>query len=118
VALDPSGTKLITGDLDGILRVGPITGETPHLLYGHESWLTEVSVTPDGKWIGSIENGNPVLRLWQMPDGKPFQALTHDEFLTRLHASTNIRVEKDVNSSTGYKIEYAPFAGWENLSIW
>src|SRR5262249_18353208 len=106
------------GDLDGIVRTGPITGETPHLLYGHESWISEVSVTPDGKWIGTAENGNPVIRLWKMPVGKPFQALPHDEFLNRLRALTNIRVQKDANSATGYKIEYAPFAGWENLASW
>ena len=35
VALDPSGRIVVTGDVDGVVRVGPVTGEEPHLLLGH-----------------------------------------------------------------------------------
>src|SRR5207249_891608 len=51
VTFDPSGTRLVTGDLDGIVRVGPIRGETPHLLMGHERSVGNVAVDPSGKWI-------------------------------------------------------------------
>ena len=35
MAWDPSGTRVVTGSRDGIVRVGPVTGEEPHLLIGH-----------------------------------------------------------------------------------
>ena len=33
-AFDPSGRVIVTGDNDGVVRVGPVTGEEPHLLPG------------------------------------------------------------------------------------
>ena len=40
-AWDPLGRRVVTGSRDGTVRVGPITGEEPHLLFGHEGsiWL-------------------------------------------------------------------------------
>jgi serine/threonine protein kinase/WD40 repeat protein len=118
VAFDPTGTMLVTGDLDGIVRVGPTSGESPHLLYGHQNWITKTAVSSDGRWIGSTENTNPVLRLWPMPHGEPFQALPYEELLNRLRRLTNIRVVKDSNSVTGYNISYALLPGWKNLPTW
>ncbi len=37
VAIDPTGTLLVTGDRDGVVRVGPVSGKEPHLLFGHGS---------------------------------------------------------------------------------
>ena len=34
--LSPSGRVIVTGDVDGVVRVGPVTGEEPHLLLGHK----------------------------------------------------------------------------------
>ncbi len=65
-AFDPSGRFIVTGDHDGIVRVGPVTGEEPHLLLGHHSMVESLAVSPDGRWIATAtEEG---LYLWPMPD--------------------------------------------------
>jgi serine/threonine protein kinase/WD40 repeat protein len=118
VAFDPDGTKLITGDVDGIVRVGPITGESPHLLLGHKDMIGDVVVHPDGKWIASTELFRPEVRLWPMPEGKPFFTLPYNEFLNRLRTLTNVRVVADNSSPNGYAIKYAIFPGWEKIPTW
>lgn len=113
-AFDPAGSRLITVDLDGVIRVGPITGETPYLLFGPHGNIGGVSVHPSGQWIASTE-GSSVL-LWRMPQGKPPQTLSYEEFVARLRALTNVRAVPDGNATAGYRIEYAPSAGWENTA--
>ena len=46
IDVDPSGTILATGDFDGIMRIGPITGEEPHLFFGHKT-ITGIAIHPD-----------------------------------------------------------------------
>ncbi len=100
------------------MRVGPITGETPHWLMGHEGGLADVAVHPDGQWIASTEYVKGEVRLWPMPHGKPFVGLPYAEFLNRLRALTNVRSVADQNSLTGYHIENTYFPGWENAPGW
>ena len=48
---DPSGTRIVTGSRDGIVRVGPVTGEEPHLLIGHAHPSGVCGWTPpDASW--------------------------------------------------------------------
>ena len=115
VAFDPKGTKLVTGDLDGAVRAGPISGETPHLLIGHQNHIGDIVVDPTGKWIASAEYNKGVVRLWPMPEGKPLQTLSHQELMNRLRQLTNIRVIADMSSSTGYRTTMIPFAGWQEI---
>ncbi len=117
VALDPSGTIAVTGSLDGLVRVGPVTGEEPHLLYGHTLEITSVAVSPDGKWIASGSQDGTI-RLWPMPEGTPFHTLPYDEILERLRGLTNLRINADEGSDTGYRVEIGPFAGWKTLPTW
>jgi len=113
VALDHSGTKLVTGDADGIVRVGPITGETPMMLLGHQQRIRDVAVSPDGKWIVSAETG-PTVRLWRMPEGKPIQALPTTAFLNATRKLTNVRVVADETLPTGYRAITEPNTSWAN----
>ena len=113
VAFDPSRTKLITGDEDGVLRVGSVNGQTPILLYGHKSSIVDVSVHPDGKWILSGEEGHPIVRLWRMPEGgTPMQSLKHTEFQDAIRNLTNVRIVTDQTLPSGHRTELAPFPGW------
>jgi WD40 repeat protein len=114
VALDPTGTIVVTGDLDGVVRVGPITGETPHLLLGHNLEISSVAVSPDGKWIASGSQDGTI-RLWPMPEGMPFHTLPYEEILERLRRFTNLRVVPDGSS---YRVEIGPFPGWNKLPTW
>ena len=119
VALDPTGTVAVTGDADGIVRVGRIGGGEPQLLAGHEGAIEAVAVSSDLRWVASV-GSDTTLRLWPMPDldEPPLHTLPHDELITKLHSLTNLRAVRDEASSTGWKIEVGPFPGWETVPTW
>jgi WD40 repeat protein len=96
-----------------------VTGEEPHLLFGHTGPVTGVAVSPDGRWIASgSEDGT--IRLWPMPDlGKPpLHTLPHDQLVAKLRSLTNLRAARDPASDTGWKIEIGPFPGWAVVPKW
>jgi serine/threonine protein kinase/WD40 repeat protein len=108
---------IVTGDYEGIVRIGPITGEEPYLLFGHRGPVSSVEVDPNGEWIASA-SGDSSERLWRMPEGQPFHTLPYNELLDRLRRLTNVRVVEDKNSPNGYRVTYAPFPGWEKVTSW
>jgi WD40 repeat protein len=119
VAIDPGGEFIATGDTEGVVRVGPATGEEPHLLLGgHEGVVWSVDISPDGKWIASV--GDEGIRLWPTPDlaKPPLHTLPHDELLATLDELTNLRAVRDPESSTGWSLEVGPFRGWETVPTW
>ena len=118
-ALDRSGMTLVTGDRSGVIRVGPLTGEQPHLLFGHSAPILDVAVSPDGRWIASCGDDGTI-RLWPMPDlsKPPLHTLPHDELLAKLKSLTNLRAVPDPGSDTGWKIEIGPFPGWAEVPTW
>ncbi|PWB75214.1 MAG: hypothetical protein C3F15_06440, partial [Holophagae bacterium] len=116
--LDPTGTILVTGDRNGVIRVGPLTGEEPHLLFGHTGPVW-VAVSPDGRWIASSDSDGTA-RLWPMPDltKPPLHTLPHDELLAKLKSLTNLRAVPDETSGTGWRLEVGPFPGWATVPEW
>jgi serine/threonine protein kinase/WD40 repeat protein len=118
-AFDASGTVAATGDSEGIIRVAPLSGGEPHLLLGHEGTVTDVAISPDGRWIASAGEDN-TLRLWPMPDldQPPLHTLPHDELLAKLESLTNIRVVRDPESAEGWKVTLDPFPGWAEVPTW
>jgi len=119
VALDASGEIAVTGDFDGIVRVGPVTGEEPHLLLGHENSILALDIDPLGRWIAS-GGEDLTARLWPMPDlsKPPLHALPHEELVAKLKSLTNVRVVRDEETGTGWKLTHDPFPGWETVPEW
>ena len=119
LALDSEGTVAVTGNPDGIIRVGPVTGEEPHLLLGHDGQIYTLAIDPQGRWIASSGNDNTV-RLWPMPDlsKPPLHTLPREELIAKLKTLTNLRVVRDEESSTGWKLTHDPFPGWETVPTW
>jgi WD40 repeat protein len=115
---DFSGRVIVTGDVDGVVRVGPVSGEEPHLLLGHQGMISSVAVSPDGRWIASATEES--IRLWPMPDvtKPPLHTLPHDELVAKLDTITNLRAVRDETSSTGWSLEVGPFPGWETAPEW
>jgi WD40 repeat protein len=115
---DPSGRVIVTGDIDGIVRAGPVTGEEPHLLLGHEGMIMGLAVSPDGRWIASASEES--IRLWPMPDvtKPPFHTLPYEELMAKLDTLTNLRVVRDQASSTGWTLDVGPFPGWKDVPTW
>jgi len=116
--VDPTGRVLVTGDIDGVVRAGPISGEEPHLLLGHEGMILGLAISPDGRWIASSSDES--IRLWPMPDvtEPPLHTLPHDELLAKLDSFTNLRAVRDETSSTGWTLQVGPFPGWETVPTW
>jgi WD40 repeat protein len=120
LALDREGTVAVTGDRNGIIRVGPVTGEEPHLLLGHDGEITHLAIDPLGRWIASSSDQDTSLRLWPMPDlsKPPLHTLPRAELIAKLRSLTNLRVVHDPESSTGWKLDHDPFPGWETVPTW
>ena len=119
-AIHPSGRWIATGGYrDRLVRVGPASGEEPHLLFGHERTITKVAFSPDSKWIASGGYDGFVF-LWPMPDlsEPPLHSLPREELLAKLKTLTNLRVVRDEDSPTGWKVEVGPFPGWETVPTW
>ncbi len=118
-ALDAAGVTLVTGDRNGVVRVGALAGGEPRLLYGHSGPVMSVAVSPDGRWIASgSEDGT--IRRWPMPDlaQPPLHTLPHDELLATLRSLTNLRAVRDPAADSGWKVEVGPFPGWEPVPTW
>ncbi|MGB7489611.1 MAG: hypothetical protein WBN62_04685, partial [Thermoanaerobaculia bacterium] len=117
--IDRSGTVVATSDEDGIIQVGRVSGEALHLLLGHEGAITNLALSPDGRWVAS-RGEDSTLRLWPVPDldQPPLHTLPHDELIAKLKSLTNFRAVRDPESSTGWSIELGPFPGWEEVPTW
>ena len=60
------------------------------------------------------------VRLWPIPDlsKPPLHTLPYDELIAKLKTLTNLRVVRDDESTSGWKLEVGPFPGWETVPSW
>jgi WD40 repeat protein len=119
VAIDRTGKNVVTGSFDGVVRVGPASGEEPHLLLGHTGRVSAVAISPAGDWL--VSGGNDTtMRLWPMPDltKPPAHTLPLPELLAKLKSQNNLRVVADPAAPGGYRTEPGPFPGWAVVPEW
>ncbi len=119
IAVNSSGTVVVTGSNDGTIRAGSTDGSPPHVLLGHRQ-SAHISISPDGRWIASIGRTDGSLRLWPMPDVRSpvLTTLPHDKLIAKLKTLTNLRVVRDEESATGWRTEFGPFPGWAEVPEW
>jgi len=119
IATDAAGTVVVTGDKEGVLRVGSAGGEEPHLLLGHKGRIWSVDTDPLGQWIATGGDDGTV-RIWPMPDlsKPPLHTLPHDELIAKLKTLTNLRVVRDEEDPTGWTLTHDPFPGWATVPTW
>jgi WD40 repeat protein len=119
IALDREGAIAVTGSEDGVVRVGPVTGEEPHWLVGPRGDVESVAVSPDGRWIAS-GHADGAIRLWPMPDltKPPLHGLPHAELLARLKSLTNLRVVRNPDDRESFVVRAEPFPGWRTVPEW
>jgi WD40 repeat protein len=112
LALDPTGTLIATGGIDGIVRVGRLAGGEPHILAGHRGAINAMAFSPDGRWLATA-SADFTIRIWPVPDVSrtPLHKLPREELLARLRAYTNLRAVVD-ESAIGYALQPGPFPGW------
>lgn len=117
-ALDENGENVVTGGQFGEVQFGPTKGDQPpHLLLGHEGLVFEVAFAFDDQQILSA-GVDGTIRVWPVPEGRPFDTLSYEELLDRLRSVTNYRVVEDASTSTGYRLEAEPFKGWAEVPEW
>jgi DNA-binding winged helix-turn-helix (wHTH) protein/WD40 repeat protein len=118
IAIDPSGEFIVTGSVDGSVRIGPVTGAEPHLLLGTKKQVDRLAVSPDRRWIASAAGGETF--IWPVPDMSrvPLHALSHEDLMAKLDSFTNLRVVRDEEAPTGWKLEVGPFTGWAEVPEW
>jgi WD40 repeat protein len=119
IALDHTGSVVVTGDAEGRLRVAPAGGGGPHLLLGHEGGVTSVAIDPEGRWIAS-GGFDGTIRVWPMPDlsQPPLHTLPREELVAKLKSLTNLRLVRDADLEAGWRLTHDPFPGWRNVPSW
>ena len=109
----------MTADRHGVVRVGSVTGEEPHLLLGHEGTILYMDIDPRGRWIATAGQDD-TFRLWPIPDPgmPPIHALPREQLIAKLKTLTNLRLVRDSEASTGWTLTHEPFQGWETAPTW
>ena len=110
---------MAVGFEDGTVAVATLKGGDPHVLLGHDSRISGLEFSPDGRFLASAGMGGRV-RVWPVPDlsKPPLHALPHAELLAKLDTHTNVRMVEDQTSPTGWKLEIGPFQGWAEMPEW
>ena len=89
----------------------PTDGGEPHVM---DIIASDLDFDPTGR-ILAISDGEGRLYLWPVPEGQPTHTLPRDEFMEYLRSNTTARAVPDTSSTTGFKISYEPFKGWDAL---
>jgi WD40 repeat protein len=82
VALTPSGQRVATASLDGLVKLwDPASGRELKTLEGHQGSVSGVALAPDGSGLASVGRDR-TLRLWDPGNGKLLHSVqAHDNIV-------------------------------------
>ena len=99
LAWGPTGTLLLSGDSDGMLRWWDVQrGECLRVQKGHEGAVQSLSVSPDGKMLASCGDDNTI-QVWDLQSGEQLRMLRRDRPYERLNI-TEIRGLSEAQKAT------------------
>ncbi|HEX2474789.1 MAG TPA: WD40 repeat domain-containing protein, partial [Lacipirellulaceae bacterium] len=68
LAFTPDGRQIITGCLDGTIRIWNAATGAHERMLKHDRWVAAIALSPDGKWL--LSSGlDDTVRLWNLGDG-------------------------------------------------
>ena len=65
-----------------------------------------------------VLSGLPDVGIAGVPATVPVRAAPRAELIAKLKRLTNLRVVRDAESATGWKLTHDPFPGWETVPTW
>ncbi len=90
LAWSPSGTQLLSGGSDGVLRWWDLQrGECVRVRKAHQGAIRSLKSSPDGQRLASCGYDGAIL-LWDLESGEPLQTLRRNRPYERLNI-TGIR---------------------------
>jgi Hsp70 protein/WD domain, G-beta repeat len=92
VAFSPDGQFLVSGSSDCMAKGwNARTGESVGTLAGNTGKVSSVTFSPDGELLAS-GGFDKTIRVWKLPDGEPFHALDHSDWVFSVAFSPDSRI--------------------------
>jgi len=92
VAVSADGTRALSGDLTGHVRIWDLAARAPLAAHAeHEATVAAVAISPDARW-GVSASWDRTLRLWPLADGGPARVLQgHTDYVNGVAVSPDGR---------------------------
>ncbi|HEY3391282.1 MAG TPA: WD40 repeat domain-containing protein [Lacipirellulaceae bacterium] len=84
LAFTPDGRHVVTGCLDGTIRIWNAATGAHERMFAHDRWVAAIDLSPDGKWLVSSGLDDSV-RLWNVDGTERFKLPGHGRTGGNMH---------------------------------